>query len=458
MFDSAPIGMALVSLDGRYLRVNRSLCEIVGYPMEVLLQKTFRDITHPDDLETDDAQVARLLSGELRRYSLEKRYCHADGRVIWVNLSRALVSDRSGEPLYFITQVQDVTDRKHAERLLDLVFHASPDLLCVANFEGYFVRVNPSWPEQLGWSEEELLSRPFFDFVHPDDREPTTGEYASNTTARHGSTHFENRYRTKSGEYRWLQWNSITVPGENLIVANARDMTEYKRQQAELARSNRDLEQFASVAAHDLRAPLAPILGFVDLVLNASRSDLHPEDREFLLRVRSQVTRMSELIDDLLAYSRVGHDEQIEVSVDLEKLVAEVAEGLEQVWPEATITVGELPTLTGDRGQLRQLFQNLLTNGVKFSRPGVPPAVRVDGRHGEGECLITVADNGIGIPEEARSRVFEMFQRLHGQETYAGTGIGLAICQRVVERHGGRIWVEGNDDGGTTFHVTLPDR
>lgn len=229
---------------------------------------------------------------------------------------------------------------------------------------------------------------------------------------------------------------------------------------AELARSNADLERFAYVASHDLQEPLRMIASYAQLLARRYRGRLDATADEFIGFLVEGVTRMKCLIEDLLAYSRIeAHPVQL-VPIDCGEVVRRVIQSIEVAVEEsdAEITLEPLPTVLGERGQLDQLFQNLLGNALKFRRLGCPPRIRVSAER-QGDCWVfSVRDNGIGIDPQYFERIFLLFQRLHGKDEYPGTGIGLALCKRIVERHGGRIWVEPSPEGGSTFYFTIPIR
>ncbi len=225
----------------------------------------------------------------------------------------------------------------------------------------------------------------------------------------------------------------------------------------ELARSNADLASFAAVAAHDLKSPLVTIAGFTQLLRSGRGGSLSERGLEIADNIVQGVRRMQELIDDLLAYAQLGTSATFG-EVGTADLMAHVLQDLaaETAAAGADIAVDELPDVSGDAGQLRQLLLNLVSNALKFRRPDGTPRVRVGVEPVPEGWLFTVADNGIGIDREDRERVFAMFHRLHGQARYPGTGIGLAICRRVVENHRGRIWLDETPGGGTTVRFTLP--
>jgi signal transduction histidine kinase len=236
-------------------------------------------------------------------------------------------------------------------------------------------------------------------------------------------------------------------------------VVERERSRAELERSNADLEAFAYVASHDLAEPLRSVAGFVALLEHQYGDRLDDRAREFIAYAVDGVERMQQMIDDLLLYARAGTTELRCARVDVGEVVAGAMRDLETAVVErgAVVEVGELPAVSGDAGQLQRVFLNLLGNAIKFTAAGVPPRVSVTGRTAERGAEIAVADNGIGIDPAQVERAFEMFARIPGASgEYQGTGLGLAISRRIVERHGGRLWVEPNPRGGSVFRLGLP--
>jgi signal transduction histidine kinase len=241
------------------------------------------------------------------------------------------------------------------------------------------------------------------------------------------------------------------------LVERAREVERINR---ELARSNRELESFASVASHDLQEPLRKITAFGDRLKSQEAGALSDRGRDYLERMQNAATRMQSLIEDLLAYSRVTTRGQPFVPVSLAEVTREVLSDLELRIERtgARVEVGELPTIEADPTQMRQLLQNLLSNALKFQRPGETPRIRVEGRplNGSAAIELRVEDNGIGFDEKYLDRIFTVFQRLHGRGEYEGTGVGLAICRKIALRHGGDITARSQPGQGATFIVTLP--
>jgi PAS domain S-box-containing protein len=336
-------------------------------------------------------------------------------------------------------------------------FELSLDPLVTARFDGYIKRANAAWERTLGWTEEQLRAVPYAEFIHPDDRERTLQEAARLASPGAETRDFEIRVRRRDGAYRVLLFSAVGAPDEGLIYAVAKDITERKAAEADLERSNAELERFAYVASHDLSEPLRMVSGFVSLLQARYGDRLDSDAQEFMRYLVDGVERMQELIRDLLTYSRVGRAELRSDPVDMGALVRRVLEGMQTSIEEAgaRIEVGDLPAVRGDASQLAQLVQNLVANALKFT-DGAPPVVDISAQRDGAAWRFSVADEGIGIGPQYGERIFEVFQRLHAPDEYPGTGIGLAICRSIAERHGGRIWVESAPGEGAVFRFTLP--
>jgi light-regulated signal transduction histidine kinase (bacteriophytochrome) len=259
---------------------------------------------------------------------------------------------------------------------------------------------------------------------------------------------------------------SPLVSDEGMLVSSAiRDVTErkqtedaLKRSAADLARSNAELEQFAYVASHDLQEPLRAVSGCVQLLQQRYQSQLDARADELITHAVDGSSRMQALIRDLLAYARVSTRGRDLEPIDSETVLKEALSNLATIIQEsgAVVTHGALPTVAADPTQLLQVFQNLIGNAIKY-RGERPPEVHIDVEHCTGEWQFTMRDNGIGIDPQYFERIFGIFQRLHTRREYPGTGIGLALCKKIIERHGGRIWVASQPEAGSTFCFTIPD-
>jgi light-regulated signal transduction histidine kinase (bacteriophytochrome) len=231
---------------------------------------------------------------------------------------------------------------------------------------------------------------------------------------------------------------------------------ELERLLSEVQRSNQDLQQFAYVASHDLQEPLRMVSGFLELLERRYQHVLDEKAKAYIEHAVDGAKRMQSLIEGLLKYSRIAHAEfgWVDTSVTFADAIANLATAISESGAE--VTGRELPTIWGDATQMLQLFQNLISNGIKYRKPDVPPRVNVSAERIKREWVFAMKDNGIGIDSHDFDRVFKIFQRLHTREEYPGTGIGLASCKKIVEQHGGRIWIESMPGEGSTFYFSLP--
>lgn len=344
-FDDSPIGMDLVDLHGRFVRVNAAFCRMMGYKSEQLKGMHIREITHPEERQRDKVAMREFLSGQRQTYQTEKRYLRADGEVVWGLLSVTVVADAQGQPLHFFGQVQDITQLKQ-------------------------------------------------------------------------------------------------------------DETELRRQAQELARSNQELDDFAYIASHDLKTPLRGIENLSKWIADDSSETLSEVSREHLRKLRQRIARLDRLLDDLLQFSRAGHQQGDVLLVQTGALVRSVVELLNPP-PGFVVTVAEgMPSLTTYKTPLELVFRNLIDNAIKHhdraeGRIEVSAVVRL--RFVE----FTIRDDGPGVPEDYHDRIFRMFQTLKPRDETEGSGIGLAVVKKVVERQGGHVSVESRGRG-TTFRFTWP--
>lgn len=403
---------------------------------------------------------------------------------------------------------------------LSLVIENLPIATYMARAEGDFgtTYVSPTIEAVTGFSPQECMSSPTFfsDHIHPDDRERVIASLAE--VSGEGRREDEYRWQVAEGLYKWFGdisrvvsspdgsashiigvWYDITKrklaeeelkqTAAELASANgelASEIAERKRfeqvlreygemlkeNNEDLAHSNRELQDFASVAAHDLQEPLRKVQVFGDRLKATCGDALSEKGLDYLERMQGASSRMQALIESLLIYSRVTTKAQPFVEVDLNQVVREVISDLEVRIEQlgGRVEVADLPTINADPTQLRQLMQNLIGNALKFHRDEEPPVVKIqaqlldgsaelDKRNGDGEkWQLTVEDNGIGFDEQYADRIFGIFQRLHGRGEYEGTGVGLAICRKIVERHGGTISTRSAPEEGSTFIVTMPIR
>lgn len=354
-------------------------------------------------------------------------------------------------------------EKKRIEGERQSFFSLSLDLFGIAGMDGYFKRVNPAFCKTLGYTEEEILVRPFYDLVHPDDMAVTRAEME---TLRTGvpSLCFENRYRCKDGSWVWLQWSTSPF-SEGILHTVARDVTEKKQAEVELARQaivleslNLELEAFSYSVSHDLRAPLRGVSGFAQALEEREAGKLDATSLGFLKRIRKAAAFMAELIDDLLQLSRLSRAALSVKPVNLSEMTTELIADLRLAEPERRVEALIQPEIwvMGDPALMRIMMSNLLSNAWKFTVRN--PEARIElgcDSVEDGKLWCHVRDNGVGFDNRYADKLFGAFQRLHSQDEFRGTGIGLATVQRVIRRHGGEVSGAGVIDEGAVFRFSL---
>ena len=463
-------------IDFRFLHVNPRAEEIVGRTSRELLGGRFlEEIPGVRDEGLFDTYVRVVETGE----SFENTFFYGHDNILgWFQIVAVKLGDG------FTVTFRDITASKEAEEAVReseerfrLLAENTTDLICLHELDSPFLYASPSAKHMLGFEPDELIGASPYDLIHPEDAARVRREMHEPALNGEHHTAVTYRIRRKSGRYIWLETSGEPLFDEQGEVVNiltsSRDVSERVRSEQALARTNsalkqrnRELQDFAYVASHDLQEPLRKIRAFAGLMEEDYGASVDETGQYYLDRMKDAAARMSTLISDLLAFSRVTTNPRPFETVDLNKVLADVLSDLEILIGEVggRVEAGPLPTVEADPTQMRQLLQNLIGNALKFRRPEVPPVVHVqatteqedDGENASPLCRLTVADNAIGFDEKYLDRIFSPFQRLHHRNTYKGTGIGLAICRRIVERHSGSITATSTAGEGSTFTVVLP--
>lgn len=476
--ESMPDGIVVVDDTGRVVLANAQAEKLFGWPpgtlagaeVEALLPEGLREAHRGHRAAYARAPRVRPVRAGL---ALEGR--RADGTTFPVEISLSPLATGAGRALT-VAAVRDITDRRRAEAALReseerfrKVFEAGPVGIAIVGPDFRFQQVNAALAAIVGREPADLVGRSFADITHPDDIDANVALARQVFAGELPSYRIEKRYLRPDGEPVWVDLTATAVRdaagGVRYGLAMVADISKRKRAEAEreaavaeLQRSNAELAQFAYLASHDLKEPLRMVASYVELLARRYEGRLDATADEFIRYALDGTARMRALIDDLLDYCRIDAAPRPFTDVDLAVVVERVVSTLQPAIDAAgaLVRVGPLPVVRGDHAQLEQVVQNLLTNALKFVRPGQTPAVEVAARRAGDEWIVSVADNGIGVEPRFAERIFGMFQRLHPRDVYPGTGIGLAICKRVVERHGGRIWVEPAPGGGSIFSFTIP--
>ncbi len=474
-FENAAVGIALVGLEGELLLVNDRLCEIVGYQRQELLHKTFQDITHPEDLESDLHLFAQAKRGEIAGYQMEKRYYRRDGQVIWVNLTASMQRDDEDRPLYRISIVEDISKRKRAEEALreseekfrSVFQQAAIGIGRVSFHDAHWIEVNDTFSRMVGYTHEELQRTPWPQITHPDDLDSDLIPFRKMAAGKLESYTVEKRFIHKKGEHVWARLTLSLVRNtkgqpdyEIAIIENISDRKkaeeDLQRRTRELAAVNRELKAFSYSVSHDLRAPLRAIIGFSSLLSNHARQ-LDSKSNEYLQRITAGAEKMNVLIDDMLRLSSISSQEVVIQEIDLSYMAQAVASELELQHPERHVEIHIADDLKaqGDAQLINIVLTNLLGNAWKYTGKIAEAYIEFGSCRRNGGKVFFIRDNGAGFPMEQADSLFKPFQRLHSESEFSGTGIGLPIVQRVINRHGGEIWAEGEVGKGAVFYFTL---
>ncbi len=490
-FERAPVGMAHVGLDGRWLRFNRRLAEIAGYPIDELAKLTFQDITHPDDLEADLAHVARLLAGDADDFQMEKRYVRRDGSHVWVALHSALVRGDDGAPSYFISVVEDISARKAIEaeltKLAAIVETSEDAILTKSLADGRILSWNATAERMLGYTAEEALGQPVSLVVPPERR---AEEEAILERLRRGEriAPYDTLRRRKDGTLVEVSLSISPVhdaSGRPVIAAKIlRDVTARRRNEAELAAArfaaeagSRAKTQFLAMMSHEIRTPLSAILGYADLLELGLAGPLHDRQRDYLERVRRSGRHLLAVINQVLDLAKIEADR-----LPVQRMAATageaVAGALTSVEPQAATRALQVVNgcgrtesgwYLGDPDRVQQILVNLLANSVKFTPPGgrvtvtcgttrLPPREAQLSASAADWLYIRVEDTGVGIAPERLAAMFEPFEQ--AQTGYVrqhdGTGLGLTISRRLARLMGGDITARSEPGVGSVFFLWLP--
>jgi PAS domain S-box-containing protein len=466
----------IVAADGALLHMNSAGLAMLGArSADAVIGRSIYNLIAPEDRERYREFHARICAGA--KGSLEFD-------IVGLNGTRRQMESHAAPLLYYdgstvqLAITRDTTSRKQAERatlLLGAIVDSSDDAIISKDLNGVITSWNQGAQRLFGYTAAEAVGHPITILI-PHDRLDEEPNILARLRRGERVDHFETVRQRKDGTLRdiSLTISPVRDAGGRIVGASkiARDITDRKRSEqaiaklleeqkritADLQRANRDLEQFAYSASHDLQEPLRSVQLYSELLAKRWAERLDGEALECLEHLRNGAARMEALVHDLLAYTQVMRfDPSAEARDAGEALTVALANLADAIAKSgAQITSDPLPSPRVQGAHLQQLFQNLIGNSIKYRSPGRPPVVHVSAERQDRFWMFSVSDNGIGIAPEHREKIFGLFKRLHSSEEYSGTGLGLVICQRVVERYDGRIWVESEPGQGSTFRFTLP--
>ncbi len=506
-FNQIAVGLAHTSLEGRFMMVNQKFCNITGYSSSEVLNLTFKDITHPDDLHENLEYTRKLLNGEIQNFSMEKRYIQKRGSVIWINLTASLVRTSKGEPNYFIAVMEDISkrksveialqqmqlhlekrvlertaelekttlllqneiiERKYAELERNRFFSISQDAMMVYNSTGNGLRFNNAFTKILGYSEEELRSFPLRQIIHPDDQ-PELEAAHRELKETHLLKNFENRYIHKNGSIVHLSWNATLLPEQGLIYAIARDVTESKIQERAkienqekivAASKMQSLGRMAAGVAHEINNPLTIVYGQAYRL--KKMTDQGKLDPDVIRTAAEQIEQMSmrivNITNGLRTFAREGSTDPF-VFVSLQKILNETLSFChnKMLTEGILVTVSDFPKnleIHCRSVQISQVILNFLNNARDSIQGLEEKTIKISFESNQDEIGISVEDSGLGVKGENVSKLFEPF--FTTKEVGKGTGLGLSVSKGIIKSHGGRIFYEPASPRGARFTFLLP--
>ena len=462
--DSSDDAIISKNLNGVITSWNKSAERLFGYTADEIVGKPVTMLIPSDRLNEEPQIIARLTRGE-RIDHFETIRQRKDASLLDISLTISPVRDAQGQIIGASKIARDVTEHHHAERisrLLGAIVDSSDDAIISKNLDGIITSWNKSAERLFGYTADEIVGKPVTMLI-PSDRLNEEPQIIARLKKGERVDHFETIRRRKDGSLLDISLTISPIRDANGQITGAskiaRDITRQKSIDAEIRRANLDLEQFAFTASHDLQEPLRSVKIYSELLDRRYSDKLDAEAKEFLAFLRTGAVRMEALVTDLLAYSQVSRCEPASEATDANEVLAETLDSLSDTIKEnaASVTSDPLPLVQIQRTHLQQVFQNLIGNAIKYRTSDKKPTIHITGERSGHECKFAVSDNGIGIAPEYKETVFGLFKRLHTSAEYSGTGIGLAICQRIVDRYRGRIWVESEPGRGSTFRFTIPD-
>jgi len=468
------IGDAVIATDaqGRITFLNHVAATLTGWTVEEASGKRLDEVFVINSEETGatvESPVSKALrEGRIVGLANHTRLTAKDGRHLPIDDSAAPIRDADGEITGVVLVFRDVSERKQAEAAIQesverfrLMADHAPVLVWMAGTDKLCTWFNKPWLEFTGRSMEQEIGNGWAEGVHPEDFDRCLNVYETCFDQRK-PFRMEYRLRRHDAAFRWVLDHGTPLYGPDGsftgYIGSCIDISDRKKAEEALLRANEDLKQFAFAASHDLQEPLRMITSYSQLLVNGYRGQLDGEAEVCINFISRGTKRMRELLADLLAYTQVdardqAPDELIDLNLIFQKAIENLKTAIDE--SEAAIDTDPLPVVHGQGAHFLQLFQNLLSNAIKYRAVGRRPKIHISASKNGADWQLSVSDNGIGIDPEYHERVFGVFKRLHGK-SIPGTGIGLAICQRVVERSGGRIWVESMVDHGATFYFTVP--
>lgn len=475
-FEFAPIGMALVNTNGRLIRVNRSLCKMLSANEDELVEEPLHNFIHPSTASFNFAAIQQYIEqSDEGHYQTELCLLTQQQKTVSAILSISLVKNRENTPLHYICHLQNISKRKqteeallNSERLYKAIVQTETELVCRFTTKGQLTFVNNAYCRYFNKTYDDLVGTTLLPPIPEEDRNKIA-DLVATITPNNATVNLDFRI-VLNQEVHWHNWSFCGIFDQHTgklmsYQAVGRDITRNKRNEQqlikkteELENANKEMESFSYSVSHDLRAPLRSIDGFSKIIAEDYAEVLDAEGKRLLGVISDNSKQMAELIDDLLAFSRVSRKEVQKTTFDMSELVQGIIHEFTCLGEHAScqIKVQPLNHVKSDMAMLKQLWANLISNALKFSKNSQPPIIEIGQEQVDGDDVYYIKDNGVGFDMRYAHKVFGVFQRLHRKEEFAGTGVGLAIVHRIVTKNKGKIWVESTPNQGTKFSFTLP--
>lgn len=464
-----------INANGEFTFVNDAYCRKVERKPEELIGKTFTPYVHPDDLKHVESFVQSLAQAPYRGFLEHRSWFNGEWRLtLWEGYA---IRNKQNRIIEFQGVGRDITEQRktqsalrESEQRFRAAFENSPIAQCIVGLDGKILKVNPAATEALGYSPEEFSKLSFLDFTFEEDKNKGVQALEDLRSGRLNTYRTEKRYLHKSGRIVWSilatsvirndAGKPLYLVSQIIDISDRMEQEEILRHHAEeLGRSNLELAQFAHVVSHDIREPLRMITNFIELLIERMQKQMDATSQEYAHYALDGAKRAQDLIHDLLSFAKLNRPDDLEINIDLNDIIQKCKLALNPIIEKTHASIHSLnlpKQIPGSETRFIQVFQNLLDNSVKY-RSKAAPRICIVAQERHTDWLIYLEDNGIGIPEEYRDRVFKMFQRLHARREFSGTGMGLAIVKKIIESRGGRIWIESTKTGeGTRFAFTWP--
>jgi PAS domain S-box-containing protein len=460
-FYRSPIMKAISEAEsGKIIEVNNAYANFTGYQREEMIGKTGAELKLAPLFKRESIISVLQKEGFVRDIEIE--IFTRQGKSTWISASLDLINLKGRECL--LTSAIDITYRRRSEDRFRALLDSAPDATVIVNEEGIIQMINNQTENLFGYTREELIGQPVEILIPSDLRnkhEHHRMSFVKAANVRSMGAGIELNAVKKAGDKFPVEISLSPIRTDEgmLVSASVRDISLRKGLEDQLRKSNAELEAFTYSVSHDLRAPLRGIIGFTAILEEDYASRLDSEALRLTGVIKTNTLRMGHLIDDLLAFSRMGKQELTKNPINMDSMVAEIVE--EQVQQNRggnTIAwdIRPLAWVNADLNTIRQVWINLISNAVKYSRNNASPRIEISSLAGNRETIYFVKDNGVGFDEQYKKKLFKVFQRLHSPEEFEGTGVGLALVERIVSRHGGRVWAEGKEDEGAIFYFSLP--